>query len=915
MIRRLFIILLAGVLWLSGAAPKAAPALPPARVASVEGITEYRLTNGLRVLLFPDPGKPTITVNITYLVGSRNENYGETGMAHLLEHMLFKGTPTHPDIPGELTARGALSNGQTSFDRTNYFETFQASETNLRWALDLEADRMLHSYVGVDPRTAEEKLRTEMTVVRNEYESGENSPGSVLYKRLLAVAFDWHNYGKLPIGARSDIENVDIGRLSAFYRTYYQPDNAVLLVSGRIEEARTLALVQQVFGKLPRPARVIPKTYTLESAQDGERQVVVRRAGDVQLVMAGYHVPAGPDPDFAAVAVLAQVLGDTPTGRLHKALVESKKAVGAFGHPFQLKEPGFLIFGAQLRPDMPLADCQEALLKALEDPAALAFAAEEVARAKQQILKDIEMDLNDADRVGAALSDYSAMGDWRLFFLDRDRLKAVTPADVERVAKAYLKPSNRTLGLFIPTASPDRAEIPARKDVAPMVKDYRGQAAVGQGETFDTAPAAIEARTLKLTTPSGLKFAMLPKRTRGASVHFRLVLRLGDEKTLEGKGTAGDMTTGMLMRGTTRHSRAEIADLLDRFKATLHVGGSAEAVVASGETVREHLPEVLKLAVEILKTPAFPAQEFDLMKQETLASIDQERSEPTALGGLTLERHLSAYPQGHPRYVASLDEEAADVKATGLEDLKAFHRDFYGASSAELAFVGDFDPKEVQPLMDSLLGDWPSPRPYRRMPRRFLDAAPMDQTLQTPDKANACFVAGMNLPLQDTDPDYPALVLGNFMLGGGFLNSRLATRIRQKEGLSYSVGSDLQAAAREQAGNWTAYAIHAPQNRDRLEAAFREELDKVLKDGFTDGELQAAKKGWLEEFQLGRAEDRELVVLLGQDLDTGRSMARREELERRVQALTGAEVLAALRKYLVPARLSIVKAGDFGPGK
>ncbi|HWQ09517.1 MAG TPA: insulinase family protein, partial [Holophaga sp.] len=746
MIRRFLAILLAGFLWLPGAAPKAAaPAPPPARVASVEGITEYRLANGLRVLLFPDPGKPTITVNITYLVGSRNENYGETGMAHLLEHMLFKGTPTHPDIPGELTARGALSNGQTSFDRTNYFETFQASEANLRWALELEADRMLHSYVGVDLRKAAEKLRTEMTVVRNEYESGENSPGSVLYKRLLAAAFDWHNYGKLPIGARSDIENVDIGRLSAFYRTYYQPDNAVLLVSGRIDETKTLALVQQVFGRLPRPARVIQRTYTLESTQDGERQVVVRRTGDVQLVMAGYHVPSGTDPDFAPIAVLAQVLGDTPTGRLHKALVESKKAVGAFAHPFQLKEPGFLIFGARLRPDMSLADCQEALLKALEEPSSLVFTDEDVARAKQQILKDIEMDLNDADRVGAALSDYSAMGDWRLFFLDRDRVKAVTPADVERVAKAYLKPSNRTLGLFIPTAAPDRAEIPAPQDVATMVKDYRGQAAVAQGEAFDTAPAAIEARTLKVTTPSGLKFAMLPKRTRGATVQFRLVLRMGDEKTLEGKGIVGDMAAGMLMRGTTRLGRAEIADLLDRLKATLRIGGSAEAVVASGETVREHLPEVLKLAVEILRTPSFPVQEFDQMKQETLAGIDQQRSEPTALGELTLERHLSAYPKGHPRYVPSLDEEAAEVKATGLEDVKAFHRDFYGASSAELAFVGDFDPKEIQPLMVSLLGDWASPRPYHRMPRRFLDAAPMDQTLQTPDKANACFVAGMNL--------------------------------------------------------------------------------------------------------------------------------------------------------------------------
>ena len=903
---------------LPAAAPPVKPKTPAANIsstlvkgASVEGITEYRLPNGLQVLLFPDPGKPTITVNITYLVGSRHEHYGETGMAHILEHMLFKGTPRHPDIPRDLTVHGARSNGQTSFDRTNFFETFQASDEGLRWALDLESDRMLKSCIGVDRMGAAEQLSSEMTVVRNEYESGENSPGGVLYKRLLAVAFDWHNYGHVPIGARSDIENVDIGRLTAFYRTYYQPDNAVLLVSGRIDTAKTLALVQQYFGQIPKPARVLPKTTTLEPTQDGERQVLVRRTGDIQLVLSGYHIPPGSDPDFPAVAVLAQVLGDTPTGRLHKVLVESQKAVTVFGNPFQLREPSYLIFGAQVRPEASLDVCKEALLKVLEEPSSRGFTPEEVERAKQQLLKDVELALNDADRLGRALSDYIAMGDWRLFFLDRDRLKAVTAADVERVAKGYLKPSNRTLGLFIPTSDPDRAEIPAREDVTAMVQDYRGQAAVAQGEAFDASPATIDARTLRVTTPSGLKFAMVPKKTRGGSVHFRLVLRMGDEKTLNGKATVAEMTADMLMRGTANHTRSQIADLVDQLKAKFHVRGRAESVVVSGETTREYLPKVMGLAAEVLKEPVFPAQEFDLLKQEALANLDQERSEPTALGERALSRHLCAYPEGHPRYISGLDEEAAAVRSTTLEEVKAFHQAFYGASSAELSFVGDFDPQETQSLMASLLGDWRNPVPYVRMLRRFKDVEATQQLVQTPDKANAFFMAGLNLALQDTDTDYPALVLGDYMLGGGFLNSRLATRLRQKEGISYSVGTDLQAAAREQAGQWSVYAIYAPQNAAKVEAAFREELDKALRDGFTEQEIQAAKKGWAQEQELSWAEDRELVSQLGMNLDIGRTMAYSANLERSVLALTNDQVLAALRKHLVPARLSAVKAGDF----
>src|SRR5580700_2471031 len=232
---------------LAQAPATSAPALPVGveRVTSVEGITEYRLADGLRVLLFPDPSKQTITVNITYQVGSRHENYGETGMAHLLEHLMFKGSPKHPNIPQQLTEHGARPNGTTWFDRTNYFETFAATDENLKWALDLESDRMVNSFI------ARKDLDSEMTVVRNEFESGENNAMEVLLDRVMAASYLWHNYGKSTIGSRSDIENVPIDRLQAFYHLYYQPDNAVLLVAGKFDEAKTLALVSQAFGAIP----------------------------------------------------------------------------------------------------------------------------------------------------------------------------------------------------------------------------------------------------------------------------------------------------------------------------------------------------------------------------------------------------------------------------------------------------------------------------------------------------------------------------------------------------------------------------------------------------------------------------------------------------------------------------------------
>lgn len=902
-VRALFgLLILAG--W--GSAALAQGSLPAGveRVTSVEGITEYRLKNGLRVLLFPDQSKQTITVNITYLVGSKHENYGETGMAHLLEHLVFKGTPKHTNIPEELTAHGTRPNGSTWYDRTNYYETFAATEENLKWALDLEADRMINSFI------AKKDLDSEMTVVRNEFEMGENDPGSVLSERVFSTAYLWHNYGKSTIGARADLENVPIDRLQAFYKRYYQPDNAVLLVAGKVDEAKTLELIHQYFAGIPKPERVLPKIYTQEPTQDGERAVTVRRSGDIQMVMAAYHVPGSSHPDAAAASVLMEILADQPSGRLHKALVETKKAAQVFNFPFIFGEPSLLLVGAQLRQEQSLDEVQKLLLDVVEQAAKTPVTKEEVERARANLIKEIELKLNSSEEIGLEMSEWIGYGDWRLLFVNRDRLRKLTTEDVQRVAATYLKQSNRTLGLFIPTQNADRAEIPANPDVLALVKDYKGDAKVAEGEAFDPSPANIESRAIRASA-GGIKYTFLPKKTRGNTVVLNLVLRFGDEKSLMNRGTAADLAGSMLMRGTAKHTRQQIKDEFDRLKARAGVGGGATSANVSIETTRENLPAVLKLAAEILREPSFPASEFDQLKQEELAGLEEQRSDPQAVAGIAIQRHLSPYPKGHIKYVSTPDEAIADVKAATLTDVKKFYADFYGAQSGELAVVGDFDEKEVAKLAGELFGGWKSKMPYTRIADSFKDVAAANQNLETPDKANAIFLAGSNLNLRDDDPDYPALVLGNYMLGGGFLNSRLAVRIRQKEGLSYGVGSQLGAGAIDKTGSFFTFAIYAPQNRDKLEKAFKEELERALKDGFTAEELASAKKGWLQSREVSRAQDAELSgKLVGYTFLT-RTLAWDAEFEKKVAALTPEQITAAMRKHIDPARISIFKAGDF----
>jgi zinc protease len=844
-------------------------------------------------------------VNITYLVGSKHENYGETGMAHLLEHLVFKGTPKHPNIPQELTEHGCRPNGTTFLDRTNYYETFAATEENLKWALDLESDRMVNSFI------AKKDLDSEMTVVRNEFEMGENNPWRVLWQRVMSTAFEWHNYGKSTIGARSDIENVPIDRLQAFYRKHYQPDNAVLIVAGKIDEAKTLEMINQKFGPMAKPERLLQTTYTKDPTQDGERTVSVKRVGDVQMVMVGYHIPPGTHADYPAIEVLNQILSTEPGGRLYKALVDSKKASSIGSINFQLQDPGILLAFAEVLKEKSLDDAKTSMLKVFDEFSQNLPPKEEIERAKNEILKNIDLSFNSSERIGLELSEYIGMGDWRMLYITRDKIKAVSLLDIKRVASKYLKADNRTVGTFVPTEKPDRAEIPDAPNVQELVKDYKGTQTIAEGEAFDPSPANIETRTSKMALANGAKVAMLSKKTRGESVQGRITLRLGTEQSLANKGTIGEFAASMLNKGTSKHTRQQIKDEFDRLKANVQIFGGATQASVNIETTRPNFAEVLKLVAEVVKEANFPADEFDKLKEEEIAGIESQRSEPTAKASIRMQQHMNPYPKSDPRYVESFDESLASIKALKLEEVKKFHADFYGANNATMSFVGDFDEPAIKALIGELFGNWKSAQPFQRLVSKYTPVAAINENIETPDKANAFFLAGLGMEMRDDNPDYPALILGNYMLGGGFLNSRLATRIRQKEGLSYGVGSQFFAGSLDNVGTFNAYAIYAPENATKLEAAFKEEIQKVITDGFTAEEVAAAKSGWTQGQSVTRAQDNSLANTLNNYQFINRDMKWVESYEKAVNAISVEQINAVMKKYIKPEMISYVKAGDF----
>ena len=909
MIGRRFLLALFAVFFIASASAFAALPQGVEKLSTVEGITEYRMANGLRVLVFPDPSKDTATVNITYLVGSRHEGYGESGMAHLLEHMVFKGTPKHTDIPKELTSHGCRPNGSTSYDRTNYFETFAATDENLDWALDLESDRMVNSFI------AKKDLDSEMTVVRNEFEMGENSPQGVLIERMMSTAYLWHNYGKSTIGSRIDIERVPIDNLKAFYKQWYQPDNALLVVAGRIDETKVLDKIAGTFGKIPKPTRVLPATYTIEPSQDGERAVTLRRVGDTQMAAAAYHIPSGSHPDFAAIDLLSFILGDTPSGRLYKALVETKKASSVFGFAWSLHDPGMLMLGAEVRTENSVDEARDLLVKTTEDLAAKPPSADDVTRARDNWIKNWETSMRNSEWAAIGLSEWAAEGDWRLMFLNRDRIRTVTADDLARVAKAYLKPENRTVGLYMPTKTPSRADIPQAPDSAAVLAGYKGGQALAAGEAFDPSPAAIEPRLIRTTIAPGIKLVMLPKKTRGATVQVAMTFHLGDAESLQGRGTAGYFAAEMLMRGTNKHTRQQIQDEMDKMKAQMNVGGGSQAATASIEVTKDNLAAALKLAAEILREPSFPAAEAELLRQENLAGIEESKSDPQQRAGVRLQKHLAPWPKGDPRYIESPEESMESEKAVKLEDAKKFYDDFYGASAAEIAVVGDIDANEVKAQLTELFGGWKNAKPFTRLASTYMDRPSIRESIETPDKESAVFSAGLRIDMRDDAPEYPGMVLGNFMTGGGFLNSRLATRIRVKDGLSYGVGSFFNASPLDRDATFGAFAIYAPQNGEKLVKAFDEEIAKILDKGFTADEIAEAKKGWLQSRKVSRATDRELTQTLARREFLSRTLAWDEAFETKVGALTNEPIQGAMKKFIDPKKISIVQAGDFEKAK
>lgn len=882
----------------------------PKLITTVEGIKEYELNNGLRVLLMPDASQTNIAVNIVYKVGSRHEGYGESGMAHLLEHMLFKQCKKFTDIKKAIAEKGASANGTTWYDRTNYYEVLSSSDENLRWAIDMEADRMVNSKI------LPEELKKEFSVVRNEFEIGENSASGVLNERVLSSMYLWHNYGKSTIGSKEDIERVKAENLKAFYKKYYQPDNAVLIIAGKFDDKKALAYVQQYFGPIPKPARILQPTYTVEPVQDGERNVTLNRTGDIQEIVLGYHTPPVADKDYVANDALIQVLTNDPSGILYKKLIETKLASGLYGYSQTLYDPGFSIFTCQVPKDKSLDSAKQVLLSTIDGVGRMNFTDEDLTLAKNTMLKNIGNTMNATIGFSIALTEYIGAGDWRLWFLNRDRIEKLTIADLQVAAQKYYKPSNRTVGVFIPVATPDRTEVAETPDIKKLLDGYKGKEVAAQKANFENTIENIKKNTEYGTLPNGGKYALLEKPTKGDKINATITLRFGDEKSLTNKSMVAAMLANLLNTGTTTRTKKQITDELESIKTDISFSGSANGLHIGLSTDKQNLTAALALLDDMLKHPKFDETELDKIILDTKANYEKGKSDPQTLVSEKFGKLLSDYPKGHPLYAGTSDEALEDLSKVKMADLKKYYADFYGANNSVSVFVGELDKKVTTQFLQNTFGKWNSKEPYKEIVPKFFATKASSESINTPDKTNAIILGGMNLDISSKNPDYPAVLMANELLGGGaFMASRIPQRLREKEGISYGAGSFINASYKYNIGTWGLYAMFNPLYKGRVDSVMHDEIDKAIKTGFTQDEFTKSVAGFIEQGKASLGSNGNLAGIISNYLQNDRDLNQYTEFDNKIKALKVDAVNAALRKYFDKSKLVTVAGGDFEKGK
>lgn len=885
---------------------------PLTEIRTVDGVSEYRLGNGLKLLLIHDPSVATLTTNVVIRAGSRHESYGETGAAHLLEHLQFKGTARYPDIAHTMQKHDWAGYATTWYETTQFVCTMEGTVENLEQVLRFEADRLTNGLL------LPLHLEQEMPVVRNELENSESSPWGFLPPRLRAVSLEWHNYGKATIGNLADLESMPIEKIRSFYTRYYQPDNVTLILAGRFDKQQALSAVTQYWGSIPRPTRTLADDYTLEPAQSGERFVVVRRGGGLPMAGVHYHIPAASHPDFAAAHVLASlVLSNSPgilwrsreassRGFLHQSLVAKGDGTSVYGSISPLRQRGFLEFYAWCKAASDPNTTLDQMVDAVESISEIDWTERDVRNAQMRLIREVRKTIIELPQLAPALANWETSGDWRLLFLHRDRLEKVQLEDIQRVAAKYLTRANRTAGVYIPESARSRVDMPATPDVAQLLQTYESDRPVVSGEHIEPTPQALEQRIIRRDTGSGTKVVLLPKRTRGDRIRMRLELRFGNATTLRGKRAATSLLARII---TSNEAKGQARDGIRGSLAGFSISASSslQSLTLSIVAEPEYVDRGWAMLTNMLRQPHFSDADFKLLKQKQIASLQSAMGSPFSLANREVQRLGQPYDRHDARFVPTFGEEIEELRSLELADVKKAWEQLVGADDGIFVAIGSFDSDDMIQRVETLTRHWKSPKSYIPLPRLLpITPASSQVAITLRDKEAAAFASDLSINISDHHNDYAATLVAQNILR----LTRLSPRLNQDEGLSYIPTISFAALPNSQVSRFGIRASSNPTRLTDLQDAVRAAFDSVRATPFTESEFERAKTHLTHLTTIRLWNDQNLSRTLERLADQDRTLAAYSDLDAKIASLELTDVQAAAEKYLDYSKAFVVMVGS-----
>lgn len=885
------------------------------KVSELEGVEEYLYTpNGLKILLVQDNAAPVVNVQMVYNVGSKHEVSGNTGSTHLLEHLMFKGTEKFnrekgTSIDTELTRYGAQMNATTWNDRTNYYETIPSDKLEL--ALEIEADRMRNLLLLKEDKEAE------MTVVRNEFERGENNPNSLLSKEIWATAYMAHGYHHSTIGWRSDIENMPMKVLRDFYDTYYWPNNAWLTVVGDFQKDKLFQLVDTYFGKIPKASHAIPQPYTEEPPQYGPRKIEVHKAGETSVISVAYKIPGTLHEDIPALVVLAEALGSGPSSVLNKEFVDTGLTFYAFASASQFAEHGLFSINLGFDPQKDAEELNAKLLETLEKVKKEGIPQEDIDRIIANLNAQTILGRDGAGSIASELTEYIAGGDWKDYINESKKLSKVTAADVARVANKYLVTDQSTTGYFIPTKAGSNAETiegEAKREKKGEGKyfyrnpemNFEVKHEVSVTETVDdTAELKTANEEFIRKTIAGIDVIIKKTGAKGF-VTVAGSFPIGEYFNGKNNEMVPTLTTAMLSKGTTKNDKFEFSQKLEKLGVDIYVGSDNDNVSLRFKSLSKDVDTVLALLAEELRYPLFDEKEFELLKQQFIGNMQPGISDPGTQGSIALAQSL--YPKGHPNYSPSIQKTIEDIQNATLEDIKAFHEKYFGPADMHLVAVGDVDPKTIYKALENNFKNWNGG--VKRTEKKYdvKKGEGLTKVVTIPEKPSAELFIGQYTGMRRSNPDFLPFYIGNSILGGGF-SGRLMLTVRDEAGLTYGIYTR-QNGYTFADGYWYINASFNPELFAKGKEATLKELKKWSEKGITSAELKDKKSNLIGSFKIGLSTTQGMASNILAVVQRGEDPSYIYEYPSLLQAVTLEEVNDAIKKYIDVNKLVIIEAGS-----